>query len=220
MPSRQRCRFDFRPVLGGLLALALSLPVAADDPEQQPAPAPKPTPVPGSLAAAAAGLKLQGAGAGGEGALVISDQNLKSKGAGASLSQGGGATVAPSQGSERAPVAAQAGTAAPATATDLASQLLAQQAKVDELEVRLAAMDQKLAEPSTDPRYPKYSDAPQFRAPGVVDPAQGERDATAAELEAARARLAELQAQGDKAGIRVRKVTSETPPPTDAQPPR
>jgi hypothetical protein len=197
--------------LAALLAVALVVPAAADEPEQQPAPEPKPTPVPGSLAAAAAGLKLQPA-AEGSSSLVITDQNLRAQGAGAAVSQGsspGAAAVTPPAAQAAgAPVAQPA----PAAGGDLASQLLAQQARVDELETRLHAMDEQLAEPSPDPRYPKTNNAPQFRAPGVVDPAQGERDAVARELEAARARLAELQAQGDKAGIRVRKVTNDSAP--------
>lgn len=213
MPPRTRRRADFRLLLAGVVALALSVPAVGDEPEQQPPPDPKPTPVPGSLAAAAAGLKLQGSETGGD-ALVITDQNLRSSGAGASLSQGGGATTGPATGPKAAAAPATgAVSAAPAAASDLAGQLLAQQAKVDELEARLAMMDQKLAEPSPDPRYPKYNNAPQFRAPGVVDPAQGERDAVAAELEAARARLSELKAQGDKAGIRVTKVANDASQP-------
>jgi len=219
MPSRQRRRFDFRLLLTGVLALAVSLPLGADDPEQQPPPDPKPTPVPGSLAAAAAGLKLQGADGTGGGGLVISDQNLRSKGAGASLSQGGGTTTGRSTPSEPDSATAEVPAIAPAAANDLASQLLAQQAKVDELEVKLAAMDKQLAEPSADPRYPKTNFSPQLRAPGVVDPAQAERDATAAELDSARARLAELQAQGAKAGITVRKVAPDSGPATGGAPP-
>lgn len=210
----QRRPIELRLLLAALLALALVMPAAADEPEQQPPPEPKPTPVPGSLAAAAAGLKLQPAADGGSGSLVITDQNLRAKGAGAAVSQGsrtGAAATTPPAQAAGAPPAAQS---APAAGGDLASQLLAQQARVDELETRLRAMDEQLAEPSPDPRYPKSNNAPQFRAPGVVDPAQGERDAVARELEAARARLAELQAQGDKVGIRVKRVTNDSPPPT------
>lgn len=202
MPRIDRRRSEHHVLLAALLVLAPAIGVAADEPE----PTPAPTPVPGSLAAAAAGLKLQRSAEEGS-ALVITDQNLKAAGAGAAMSEGRGATVPPTAGTTSPPVATPAVTAP--QANDFGSQLLAQQAKVDELEARLAAMDRQLAAPSADPHYPKTDSAPQFRAPGVVDPAQAERDALAAQLEAERARLDGLRAQGEKVGIQLRKVSNE-----------
>jgi hypothetical protein len=167
--------------------------------------------VPGSLAAAAAGILLQIGGEGDPGAVVITDQNLKSVGAGAAVSQGSTAGVQPgAQG-----VAPQAQVArAPAGANDLASRLLAQQARVDELAAQLQSMDEQLAAPPTDPHYPKIDNAPQFRAPGVVDPARGQRDALAAVLEAERGKLEALRAEAAKGGVTMTKAPNEAATPT------
>lgn len=191
-----------------MLALAAAPPASADDPPEQAPPASTPTAVPGSLAAAAAGLRLQPAAETSSGSLVITNQNLKATGAGAAVSQGGGATVAPGPSGPQGTAGA-----APATANDLAARLLEQQARVDDLATRLQDMDAQLAAPSPDPHYPKVDQAPQFRAPGVVDPARGERDAVAAQLEAERAKLEALRAGAAAAGITLTKATNEAPTP-------
>jgi hypothetical protein len=141
---------------------------------------------------------------------VITNQNLKASGAGAAVSQGAG-TVSPGPGpnAPQGPVAA-----APAAANDVAARLLEQQARVDDLTTRLQDMDAQLAAPSPDPHYPKVDSAPQFRAPGVVDPARGERDAVAAQLEAERAKLEALRAQAASAGVTLTKAPNEAPTPT------
>lgn len=196
---------------GMLLALAASLSVGADDPPQQAAPASTPTAVPGSLAAASAGLRLQPTEETGSGALVITNQNLKASGAGAAVSQGATVVAAPGPG----PSASQAtAPAAPTMVNDLAAQLLEQQARVDDLTTRLQDMDAQLAAPSPDPHYPKVDNAPQFRAPGVVDPARGERDAVAAQLEEERAKLEALRTQAGSAGVTIAKAPNEAPTPT------
>lgn len=190
-----------------IAALLAALPAAAEDPAQQaPAAEPTPTAVPGSLAAAAAGIRLQTGGEGGSGGLVITDQNLKSVGAGAAISQGSAVAVQPG-----AQVAAPP---APAGANDLASRLLAQQARVDDLAAQLQSMDEQLAAPPTDPHYPKIDNAPQFRAPGVVDPARGQRDALAAVLEAERGKLEALRAEAAKGGVTITKAPNEAATPT------
>ena len=71
-----------------------------------------------------------------------------------------------------------------------------------------------LAAPSPDPHYPKVDNAPQFRAPGVVDPARGERDAVAAQLEEERAKLEALRTQAGSAGVTIAKAPNEAPTPT------
>jgi hypothetical protein len=197
-------------VAGMLLTLAASLPATADDPQQAP-PAPTATAVPGSLAAAAGGLRLQPAAETGTGSLVITNQNLKAPGAGAAVSQGA-VVVAPAPESGGAPQATAA--AAPPGANDLAVQLLQQQARVDDLTTRLQDMDKQLAAPSPDPHYPKVDFAPQFRAPGVVDPARGQRDALEAELEAERGKLEALRKQAAASGVTITKVANEAPTPT------
>jgi len=193
-----------------LLVLAGAMTAAGDEPQQQTPPEPTPTAVPGSLAAAAAGIRLQQPDASATGALVISDQNLKSLGAGAAVSQGSGATVAqgPEGGAPQGAVAP-----APAAANDLSAQLLAQQALVDDLAVKLQSMDAQLAAPPTDPHYPKFDTAPQFRAPGVVDSARGQRDALAAQLDGERTKLEDLRAQAATAGVTLTKAPNEAPTP-------
>lgn len=192
-------------------ALLAVLPAVADEEPQQAPPAPTPTAVPGSLAAAAAGIRLQTGGEGDSGALVITDQNLKSVGAGATISQGsavgaqpGALVVAPQ--AQVAPV--------PAGANDLALRLMAQQARVDELAAQLQSMDEQLAAPPTDPHYPKIDNAPQFRAPGVVDPARGQRDALAAVLDEERGKLEALRAEAAKGGVTLTKAPNEAATPT------
>ena len=194
-----------------ITALLAALPAPADEEPQQAPPAPTPTPVPGSLAAAAAGIRLQTGGGGDSGALVITDQNLKAVGAGAAISQGSAVGVQPG-----AQVAAPQAQVAPAAAgaNDLASRLMAQQARVDELAAQLQSMDEQLAAPPTDPHYPKIDNAPQFRAPGVVDPARGQRDALAAVLEAERGKLEALRAEAAKGGVTMTKAPNEAATPT------
>ena len=194
-----------------ITALLAALPAPADEEPQQAPPAPTPTPVPGSLAAAAAGIRLQTGGGGDSGALVITDQNLKAVGAGAAISQGSAVGVQPG-----AQVAAPQAQVAPAAAgaNDLASRLMAQQARVDELAAQLQSMDEQLAAPPTDPHYPKIDNAPQFRAPGVIDPARGQRDALAAVLEEERGKLEALRAEAAKGGVTMTKAPNEAATPT------
>jgi hypothetical protein len=104
--------------------------------------------------------------------------------------------------------------AAPANANDLAARLLAQQARVDELATKLQSMDEQLAAPPTDPHFPKVDNAPQFRAPGVIDPARGERDALAAVLEEERGKLEALRAEAAAAGVTMTRAPNEAATPT------
>ena len=198
--------------VAAIAVLLAALPATAQEDPQQAPPDPTPTAVPGSLAAAAAGIRLQTGGEDESGALVITDQNLKAAGAGGAISQGSAVAVQP--GAQA--VAPQAQVAAPATAgaNDLAARLLAQQARVDELAAQLQAMDEQLAAPPTDPHYPKVDNAPQMRAPGVVDPARGQRDALAAQLEAERSALEALRAQAATAGVTITKAPNEAATPT------
>lgn len=192
-------------------ALLAVLPAVADEEPQQAPPAPTPTAVPGSLAAAAAGIRLQTGGEGDSGALVITDQNLKSVGAGATISQGSAVGAQP--GALVAAPQAQVASV-PAGANDLALRLMAQQARVDELAAQLQSMDEQLAAPPTDPHYPKIDNAPQFRAPGVVDPARGQRDALAAVLDEERGKLEALRAEAAKGGVTLTKAPNEAATPT------
>lgn len=146
-------------------------------------------------------IKLQKPQDDGSGSLVISDHNVKSVGKDAAVSQGSGSVAgsavapAPSAPSAQQPSAATSANAA-------AEELQAQRIKVQNMETQLADYDRQLAEPSPDPHYPKYQDAPQFRSPGVIDPAQGQRDRLAKQLEQERARLQELEKKAKQAGVR------------------
>jgi hypothetical protein len=212
MVCARRSRSLFWLAAVAIAAALLALPAGAAEPQQQAPPDPTPTPVPGSLAAAAAGIHLQPAAEGEPGSLVITDENLRASGAGGAVSQGGGATVQPGP-QTAAPQAPGAGPA-PAGQNDLAAQLLSQQAHVDELAARLQAMDEQLAAPPSDPHYPKYDTSPQFRAPGVVDPARGQRDALAAELETERGKLEALRKQAAASGVTMTKAPNEAATPT------
>ena len=195
------------------IATVLAAPAAgADEPQQQAPPEPTPTAVPGSLAAAAAGIRLQTGTEGDSGSLVITDQNLRAVGAAGTVSQGSGAAVeVGSPGSVPPPPAAGV---APAAANDLASRLLAQQALVDDLATKLQAMDEQLAAPPADPHFPKVDNSPQFRAPGVIDPGRGQRDALAAELETEQGKLEALRKQAAASGVTVTKAPNEAATPT------
>jgi len=203
--------------LGWLAAAAIATvlaapPAGADEPQQQAPPEPTPTAVPGSLAAAAAGIRLQPVAKGESGSLVITNQNLKAAGAGGSVSQGSGVAVQP--GAPGAAAAAPPAAVGPAAANDLASRLLAQQALVDDLAAKLQAMDEQLAAPPSDPHFPKVDNAPQFRAPGVIDPGRGQRDALAAELETEQGKLEALRKQAAAGGVTVTKAPNEAATPT------
>jgi len=190
-----------------LLAVGLVLVVAAptfaedppkEDPELKQQAGQQEAPPAGSLAAAASKIKLQKPAEGEGGSVVITDKNVKKTGAGAAVSQGSGVTS-----SGAAPALGSAGSSPVASnANQLAEQVLAQKAKVDNMEAQLASYDEQLAAPSPDPRYPKYGDAPQFRSPGVMDPAQGKRDAYAEELENERAKLRDLEKKAQLAGVK------------------
>jgi len=197
------CLFVTRLLLAVGLVLAVAVPTFAEDPPKE-----DPTlkqeagqqeaPPAGSLAAAASKIKLQKPAEGEGGSVVITDKNVKKTGAGAAVSQGSGVTssgAAPALGSSgSSPVASNA--------NQLAEQMLAQKAKVDNMEAQLASYDEQLAAPSPDPRYPKYGNAPQFRSPGVVDPAQGKRDAYAEALENERAKLRDMEKRAGQAGVK------------------
>jgi len=146
------------------------------------------------------------------GSLVITNQNPKAAGAGGSVSQGSGVAVQPGP-PGNAPQSA-AGVAPAAAANDLASRLLAQQALVDDLATKLQAMDEQLAAPPADPHFPKVDNSPQFRAPGVIDPGRGQRDALAAELEAEQGKLEALRKQAAASGMTVTKAPNEAATPT------
>src|SRR5512136_633496 len=129
MVCARRSRSLFWLSAAAITAVLAALPATADDPPQQAPPDPTPTAIPGSLAAAAAGIRLQTAGEGQPGSVVITDQNLKTVGAGGSVSQGGAVAVA--QGAQAGTPSTQVPASAAAGANDLASRLLAQQARVD-----------------------------------------------------------------------------------------
>lgn len=204
-----------RLLLAALLSCGLAVPVHAEDPpqeqtEEQASPQPTPTPQAGSLAAAASRIKLQKPEGDGGGSPVISDHNVKTAGEGASISQGGGTTMNSSPLSM--PASPARSSTAAAQANTAADQLQAQRIKVENMEAQLADYDRQLAEPSPDPKYPKYSDSPQFRSPGVVDPAMGKRDQLAQQLDQERAKLQELEKKANQAGSRdAEPVPTATP---------
>jgi hypothetical protein len=195
------------------LACLLAVPLWADDPPQEDPEAgaaqaekkePTPAPKPGSLADAAARIKLQQPAEGGSSGLVISDQNLKEKGSGAALSQGTGAKLS----GAAAGGAGQGKPAGPsmtpeqsAAANDIVQRYQAQLVVVQGLEVRLANWDERLAEPSHDPYYPKYSNSPQNRAPGQVDEAEGTRNLLAKHLAEERKKLDAIRNEAKRAGV-------------------
>ncbi len=203
MGSRAFRSTCFCLLLAAGILCAASLPAGAEDPpqekpKQQTEKQQEATPPPGSLAAAAAGIKLQKADGDDSGSLVISDQNVKKAGKGAAVSEGSG-SVAGSP-AVPAPPGQQANAAASANAA--ADELQAQKVKVQNMEAQLAEYDKQLAAPPTDPKYPKYSNAPHSRSPGVIDPAQGQRDEYAKRLEEERAKLQELEKKANQAGVR------------------
>ena len=200
-------------MLAGLLIAAgltfgAAVPCSAEDPPKEDpqlkAAGQQEAPPAGSLAAAASKIKLQKPAEGEGGSVVITDKNVKKSGTGGALSQGSGgsaAGAAPTLGSAGTPGSSPVAS----NANQLAEQVLAQKAKVDNMEAQLASYDEQLAAPSPDPRYPKYGNAPQFRTPGVVDPAQGKRDAYAAELEKERAKLRDMEKRAQQAGVKTAK---------------
>ena len=201
MGSREKSAFFIWLVFAFGMVCFLAFPAGAEDPpkeqpEQQTGQQQETAPPAGSLAAAASRIKLQSPVDDGSGSPVISDHNVKSAGKGAAVSQGSGSVTG-----SAAPSAA-AGQPAAAKANAAADELQAQRVKVQNMEAQLADYDRQLAEPSPDPHYPKYQDAPQFRSPGVVDPAQGKRDQFAQQLEQERAKLQELEKQAKQAGVR------------------
>lgn len=206
------CLYVTRLLLAVGLALVVAAPTFAEDPPKED-PALKQeagkqeAPPAGSLAAAASKIKLQKPAEGEGGSVVITDKNVKKTGSGAAVSQGSTVTS-----SGAAPALGSAGSSPVASnANQLAEQVLAQKAKVDNMEAQLASYDEQLAAPSPDPRYPKYGDAPQFRSPGVMDPAQGKRDAYAEELENERAKLRDLEKKAQLAGVKKAAPVNEKP---------
>jgi hypothetical protein len=202
-------------LIGGLI-LALVPPAIADDPPKeepektatkQEQASTQQAPPAGSLAAAASKIKLQKP-ADSEG-LVISDHNVKSTGSKAALSQGSGSAQPVSA---AAPAAgAQQTTGTPTRSQQLAQELAAQKAKVDNMEAQLAQYNKDLAAPSADPKYPKWADSPYNRSPGVVDPAVAQRDEYAKRLEQEKAKLNQLLKEAQGAGVKVEKQPEKQP---------
>jgi len=208
-----------RLLLAGGLTLGAAVTALAEDPpkddpeqkaqqqeqtESRQGSAPK-----GSLAAAASKIKLQKPADSESGGMVITDHNVKSAGSGAVVSQGSGSV---SSGAAGSPAASAGTTASSATRADkLASELLAQKAKVDNMEAQLASYDKQLEAPPVDPHYPQWSKAPQFRGPGVQAPATSERDEYAKRLEEERAKLEQLLKEAEGAGVRVSKTEAKAP---------
>jgi len=193
------------------LTLGAAVPCLAEDPpkedpELKQEAGQHEAPPAGSLAAAASKIKLQKPAEGEGGTVVITDKNIKKSGAGAAVSQGSGvssAGVTPTLGASQ-------GSSVASNANQLAAQVLAQKAKVDNMEAQLASYDKQLAAPSPDPHYPNYGNAPQFRSPGVVDPAHGKRDAYAAELEKEKAKLRDMEKRAQQAGAKTAAPVTET----------
>ncbi len=206
MARQTHGRSAARLLVAACLTLGLAAPASAEDPpkedpESKQAAEQQEAPPAGSLAAAASKIKLQKPAEGEDGAVVITDKNYKKTGAGAAVSQGSGVSAAGS-----APALGASGSSPVASnANQLAEQLLAQKAKVDNMEAQLASYDEQLAAPPVDPRFPNSSQSPQFRSPGVVDPAQGKRDAYAKQLEQERAKLADLEKRAQQAGVKTAK---------------
>jgi len=214
-------------VVAGFLCLAgaLTFPAWGDDPpkEEPEAKAEQaegakqdatPKPSGNSLADAAARIKLQKP-AGGEGSgLVISDQNLKKSGSGASVAQGTGAQLSGSAATGSTTQGKKVGTMSPeasALGNDIVQRYHAQVAVVRGLEVRLANWDKRLAEGSADPHYPKFSNSPQNRPPGVVDEAEGTRDLLAKQLGEERKKLDGIRKEAQRAGVTLSDPAAQHP---------
>ncbi len=216
MGGREKSAFYLCLLFAFGMVCVPGFPAGTEDPPQekaeQNAQQEETAPPAGSLAAAASRIKLQSPGEEGSGATVISDQNVKTAGKGAAVSQGSGAVTG-----SATPSAAAGQPAAAANANAVADELQAQRVKVQNMEAQLADYDRQLAEPSPDPHYPKVQDAPQFRSPGVVDPAQGKRDQLAQQLEQERAKLQELEKKAKQAGVKEAEPIPPGQPTTTAR---
>ena len=148
---------------------------------------------------------------------LISDQNLKKAGAGGTLSEGTGAGLTGPRAGTAAAQGGTSGTMGPeetSLANDLILRYHARLAVVEGLELRLANFDRQLAEASTDPHYKNYTDSPQNRAPGVVDPAQRKRDLLAGQLEAEQAKLKVIRDEARRAGVTLSEPATQPAAPS------
>jgi hypothetical protein len=157
-----------------------------------------------SLADAASKIRLQTPAQ--EGGLVISNHTLQKPGAMGTLSVGGGVSAA--TGSKTSGTTSAAGAKQGAPGSDNPLNALVQQyheqlAVVQGLEARLEKYDEQLAEPARDPHYPYVTNRPQDRAPGVQDPAKGQRDLLAARLDEERKKLDGIREQARRAGVKL-----------------
>ncbi len=181
------------------------------EPAQQADQLRKAPPPSNSLAAAAARIHLRRPADEGRGPVVITNQNLGEVAGRGTVSEGGG--VGSSSVVSAAPAGdQQKGDVNPAN--ELVGRYLEQTRTVEGLEARLKNFDQQLAKPARDPHNPQSQNSPQFRAPGVVDNAQKQRDEVAKQLAEERAKLEALRARARREGVELGAPSSPAPPST------
>lgn len=179
-------------------------------PEERPTATPAKAAPKGSLAAAAARIHLRRPPDEGEGGVVISDQNLRQMAAEGTVSEGGGVGGSVVTGDKPA-AGEQGGAVNPASA--LVGEYLQQKRTVDGLEERLKNFDQQLAKPASDPHFAQSQNSPQFRAPGVVDRAQKQRDDLAKQLAEERAKLDGIRERARRDGVELAAPAKPAPTP-------
>jgi hypothetical protein len=155
-----------------------------------------------SLASAASKIKLQQPSS--NGAVVITNETLKKTQGKGAVSTGGGTTVTTeTQPAGPAATASQPVPGAGNPLNALVEQYHQQLAVVQNLETRLKNFDKQLANPARDPHYPYLTHRPQDRPGGVQDPAQGQRELLAKDLEGERKKLDAIKDQARRAGLKL-----------------
>ena len=193
-------------VAAAAFALMFGLSSLAGADEPQPKPTPEPTPVetkrPKSLADLASGIKIQPIEEEKSGSVVISNENLKEMGEGAVVSQGN--SIGGSPGAARSNAARRGSGGTGQAGEDL-------QKEIENLEVQLAAIRKAEAENRKANLY--SGSGPQYRAGGVTDPLQTQREDIEKKLSDAQARLAAMEKAAERGR---RSGSSSSPAPTPA----
>ncbi len=164
-----------------------------------------------SLAAAAARIRLHRPADEGKGPVVITNQNLGEVAGQGTISEGGGVGSSPVVSAE--PDGNQQKSDVN-PANELVSRYLEQKRTVEALEARVKNFDEQLAKPPRDPHNPQSQNSPQFRAPGVVDNAEKQRDEVAKQLAEERTKLDALRARARREGVELTAPSSPAPPST------
>ncbi len=162
---------------------------------------------PRSLADLAGGLDLSSPQDDGNSTIVITNENLKTMGKGAVVSEGSNIGGSSSNADWFVPPSARG-------ATPGDDEIKAARREVEKLEGQVEAINQAVTENQTANMY--TGGGPQYRAPGVTDPLRDQQQNITKQLADARAKLSSMEKAAARAGKPGARPRSAPPRPSPA----